>query len=148
MKRADPAAAVSNSVNHDVAPGRHSLRGGAIDISLLRIRDVQGQMIIAVGFMEIDPIESFGRALIAFLFLRPDGRAAQGDAIRFENAVAAKKREPARGFLHADTIGHRVRGEGMQVEMRADHRGDGEEAKQNEEEGNHFYDLNVDWGGE
>jgi len=138
MKRADPAAAVSNSVNHDVASGRHSLRDRAIDIALFRIGNVESQMIIAVGFMEIDPIESFGRALIAFLFLRPDGRAAQGDAIRFENVVAAKKREPARGFFHANTIGHSIRGEGMQVEVRADHRGDGEEAKQDEEEENRF----------
>src|SRR5205807_1360033 len=71
--------------------------------------------------------------------LRLDWRAAQGDAICFENVVAAKKREPARGFLHADTIGHGVRGEGMQVEVRANHRGDGEEAKQGEHEREKLY---------
>ena len=131
MKRADPAATVSDSVNHDIAPGRHALRRGAIDVSLLRIRNVQRQMIIAVRFVEIDPVKSFGRALIAFLFLRADGRAAQGDAIRFQNGVTIQKREPACGFIHADAIGHGIRGEGMQIEMRANHCGDGEEAKQN-----------------
>src|SRR3977135_2005894 len=89
MKRADPAAAVSDSVNHDVAPGRHSLRGRTIDVALFRIRDGPGQMIIAIRFVEIDPVKAFRRALIAFLFFRADWRAAQSDAIRFENVVAA-----------------------------------------------------------
>ena len=76
MKGSDPALSVANSVNHDVASRRNSGGGRAINIPLLRIRDMQGAMVVAVLFMEVDQINSFRRALIAFLLLRPHRRAA------------------------------------------------------------------------
>src|SRR5688572_10653129 len=72
MKPADPAISIAKTVNHDVASGRTVMGRGSVDVALLRIRDVQGEMVIAVRFMEIDRVNPFRSPLIAFEFLRAD----------------------------------------------------------------------------
>src|ERR1700682_2218385 len=56
VKSPDPAAAVRQSVNNNVASRRETLSSGAIDVARLGIRDVQRQMVIAVRFVEIDRV--------------------------------------------------------------------------------------------
>src|SRR5438270_12668862 len=76
MKSPDPSATIWQSMNHDVTSGREVRNRGAIDVALLRIRNVQRQMVIAIRFVEIARVNPFRRSLIAFILLCPNGRAA------------------------------------------------------------------------
>ena len=58
-------------MDHDIAACGYALGRGAIDVVLLRIRDMQREMVIAVWLVEIDPVNAFRRSLIAFVFLAP-----------------------------------------------------------------------------
>jgi hypothetical protein len=48
------------------------MRRGSIDVSLFRIRDVQGEMVVTVRLMEVDGIHALRRPLIALKLLGPD----------------------------------------------------------------------------
>ena len=63
-------------MNHDVASRGQTLSRGAINIVLFRIGNVEGKMVIAVRFVKIDRVDSFRRALITFVLLGANGRAA------------------------------------------------------------------------
>ena len=117
MEPADPAAAVRQSVDHDVASGGQTLGRGAINVVLFRIRNVQGKMVIAVRFVKIDRVDSFRRALIAFEFLCANWRAAECHRIAFQNAPVLKQRQPAGCFLDENSIGHRIVGQGSYVQI-------------------------------
>ena len=69
MKCSEPAPAIRQTVNHDVASGGKALGRGAIDVVLLRIRNVQSEMVVAVGLVEVDRVNAFRGALIALVFL-------------------------------------------------------------------------------
>ena len=74
-------------------------------------------MIIAVRFVKIDPIDPFRRSLVAFVFLRPNRGAAQRDGVTFQNASVVEQRQPTRGFLDHDSIGYRVEGQGIEIQV-------------------------------
>ena len=90
---------------------------GAIDVVLLRIRDMQREMVIAVRLVEIDPVNAFRRSLIAFVFLRPEGRATQRHGISFQDPAILKQRQAAGRFLDENSVCHSVAGQGIKVQV-------------------------------
>ena len=138
MEAPEPAAAVRQSVNHNVAAGRKTLSTGAIDIPLLRIRDVQCQMVIAVWLVEIDRVNSFRSALITFVFFWADGNIAQRDPICFERIAIPHERQPPRRFFYNDAVSHRIAGKGIKVQVRRRCHADGNKAKQQEKNQKQF----------
>ena len=117
MKPADPTASIRQSMNHDVASGRKIFERGAIDIVLLRIRNVERQVVIAVRFVEIDLVNSFRRSLIAFVFFRPDRNATQGNPISFQDASVLKQHQSSRRFFDDDSIRDGIAGQGTEVHV-------------------------------
>ena len=117
MEPADPAAAVRQSMDHEVAAGGQTLGRGAINVVLFRIRNVQGKMVVAVRFVKIDRVNSFRRALIAFEFLCARGRAAECHRIAFQSAPILKQRQATCGLLDENSIGHGIVGQGIYIQI-------------------------------
>jgi hypothetical protein len=138
MKGAYPPISIPNSVNHDVASGGTVMRRGSVDVSLVGIRDVQSEMVVAVRFVEIDRIHAFRCALIAFEFFRADRLAAKNDAIRFERSLATEERQPTRRLFHKNAVDHRVQRQGIEVQMRRDHCADNCMAKHDKKQEKQF----------
>ena len=138
MKGADPPPSIGKAVNHDVAARWDAACGRAIDIPLVRIRDVQSAVVVAVLLMKIDPIKAFRRSLIAFLLLRPDRRAAQRHAISFERRPVAQESQAPDRLFNEDAVGGAVRGQGMQIQMGTNQNADGPEAAKKKDQQQHF----------
>ena len=102
-------------MNHDVASGRETFGRRAIDVVLLRIRNVEREVVIAVGLVEIDFVNPLRRALVAFVLLGADRRAAQRYRITFQNASVLKQRQSPRCFFHNDPVRHSVAGKGIEI---------------------------------
>src|SRR6266516_3047681 len=90
MKRANPAASILNSVDHDVKTSRDTALRGACVIIIRWIRNVQRKMKAALRISSIDLVNSFRRFRVALLFLRPDRAAAQRNAVSLEPSAVAK----------------------------------------------------------
>ncbi len=115
MKRANPAASILNSVDHDVKTSRDTALGSACVVIIRWIRNVQRKMKAALRIPSIDLVNSFRRFRVALLFLRPDRAAAQRNAVSLELPAVAKDRQfPGRFFDH-DAIDRRSTGQGMPI---------------------------------
>ena len=111
---------------------------GAINVARVRIRNVQRQMVIAVRLMEIDRVNSFRGALIAFVFLWTDGSTAERDSICLKRVTVLQQRQSACGFFYKDAVSHRSAGKGIKVQVRRGGHADGKKAKQQEENQKQF----------
>ena len=70
MKRADPAASILISVNHDVRAGRNAMCSRTLVVFIRRIRNVQRETETALRISAIDLVDPFRRFHVAFLLLR------------------------------------------------------------------------------
>src|SRR5262249_58635421 len=70
MKRADPAAPVLNSVDHDVKTSRNAVCNRTLLVFLRWIRNVQREMETALRISTIDLVEPFRSLHVAFFLLR------------------------------------------------------------------------------
>ena len=70
MKRANPAASVLNSVDHDVKTSRNSVRSRTLVVFIRWIRNVQREMETALRISAIDLVDPFRRFHVAFFLLR------------------------------------------------------------------------------
>ena len=104
MEGADPARTIWQAVNHDVASGRDAARCSLHSIVLIRIRDVQGEMKIAVRFPPVDQVGAFRSAMISFFPLWADCRAPESDTVDLQLRCPAKQRQRARTLFHYDTV--------------------------------------------
>src|SRR2546430_9131015 len=81
MKRANPAASILNSVNHDVRTGRNAMYSRTLVVFIRRIRNVQREMETALRISAIDLVDPFRRFHVAF-FLFPAYRVpTQSDSV-------------------------------------------------------------------
>src|SRR5262249_13485884 len=71
MKRANPAASVSNPVDHDVRTGRNAACSRTLVIFIRWIRNVQREMEAALRISTINLVDPFRRFHVAFFLLRP-----------------------------------------------------------------------------
>ena len=70
MKRANPAASVLNSVDHDVKTRRNSVCSRTLVVLIRWIRNVQREMETALRISAIDLVDPFRRFHVAFFLLR------------------------------------------------------------------------------
>ena len=70
MKRADPAATILKSVNHDVRTRRNAFYSRTLVIFIRRITNVQREMEAALWISAIDLVHPFRRFHVAFFVLR------------------------------------------------------------------------------
>jgi hypothetical protein len=115
MKRANPAASIWNSVDHDVKTSRDTALCSPCIIIIRRIGNVQRKMKAALRIPAVDFVYAFRRFHVAFLFLRPDRGAAQRNAVSLELSAVAKDRQFPGRFFNDDAIDCRSRGQGMAV---------------------------------
>ena len=104
MEGADPARTVRQPVNHDVASGRDATCCRLRSIVLIRIRNVQGEMEIAVRFPPVDLVGAFRSAMISFFPLWADCRAPESDAVNLQRRCPAKQRQRARTLFDYDAV--------------------------------------------
>ncbi len=115
MKRANPAASIWNSVDHDVKTGGDTALCRASVIVIRWIGNVQRKMKAALRIPAVDLVDSFRRFHVALLFLRPDRAAAQCNAISLELPAVAKDRQFPGRFFDDDPIDRRSRGRGCRL---------------------------------
>src|SRR2546422_3797195 len=99
VRRSDPAQAVGKTVDHDAPAGRLAALPGPRAVIPVRVRDVQGAMIRAVGLAPVNRIHSFRSSFVALGPFRPDRIPAQRHAIRFQRGAAPIEREAVRLLL-------------------------------------------------
>jgi hypothetical protein len=117
MKTADPAAAIRQTVDHYIAPGRAPFRRRALEIGQSRIRNVESEVEVAIGLMEIDHVDPFRSSLIAFEFLSPAGRTTQRYRICFQRLPVPNESQTPRGFFDDHAISHGIAGQGIDVQV-------------------------------
>ena len=99
MERTNPSVTIGKAVDHDVETGVDAALRGAGIVLIRWVGDVQGEMVIAVWITIIDRVNAFRRFPVAFLLLRADWIAAQGDAISLETFSVTKDRQFPVGFF-------------------------------------------------
>jgi hypothetical protein len=108
------------------------LGSGAIDVALLRIRNVQRQMVIAVRLVEIDCVKAFRRPLIAFVFFHPRRRTTQRHSIGLQHSPVPHEDQPPRGFFDNEAVSHRIAGQGIEIYVSHGGYADRDQAKREE----------------
>ncbi len=93
MKRANPAASILNSVDHDVKTGRDTACGRTLVVFIRWIRNVQREMKTALRISAIDLVDSFRRFHVAFFLLRAERIPTQSDSIGLYLIAVAKDRQ-------------------------------------------------------
>ena len=85
MKRANPAASVLNSVDHDVKTSRNAAYNRSLVVFIRWITNVQCEMEIALGIPAVDFVDPF----LAFSCrLLPASRAAASGPKRFDTSLS------------------------------------------------------------
>ena len=100
----DPAKAISQSVNHDIAAGRDAACRRLRHVILVRIGHMQSEVKVTIGFSAINRIKSFRCTMIAFFALGANWLAAESDSILLQRGALAKQRQLACTLVDNDAI--------------------------------------------
>lgn len=100
----DPAAAIGQAVNHDIAAGRDAKRDGPLAIVGIGIGNVQRLVIRRMGLAAVDDVMAFGRAAVAPAFLARESGGAERDLVRVNDLPVGEQFEQMIAFQDQDGI--------------------------------------------
>jgi len=104
LSRAEPAKAVADAVNHDVAPRVNASGARSCELRWGGIADAEGAIEGAVFVAADDPVRSFGDSVISGLLFGTETAAAERDAVLPDGPAASKKCEGVRMLDHQDGV--------------------------------------------
>ena len=110
LQRPEPAPAVQNTVDHDIAAGRDAARLGKGDIIGIGVRNMKAEMGDGVFVSPVDFIGAFGGPFVAFVGFVAFGVATHGDGVSADGRTVALQGELSVAFIDKNGIGLLVRG--------------------------------------
>ena len=107
VRSSHPAPPIRQSVNLDVESGTNSALRRARGVLRGRIGNVEREMVIALRVAIIDRVNALRGFHIAFLLLRPNWIATQGNAISLKHLATAQDRQFSFRFFDENPIDRR-----------------------------------------